>query len=53
MKYIAYRNLVDVCMTEEEAKAEAAEKEVTDGPNEDGEMFQRPTKVNFTLRYLY
>ena len=25
MKYVAYRHLVDVCFTEEEAKAEAAE----------------------------
>lgn len=29
-------------MTEEEAKAEAAEKEIEDGPNDEGEMFTRP-----------
>lgn len=32
-------------MTEEEAKAEAAEIQVLDGPNDDGEMFERPGKL--------
>lgn len=44
MQYVAYRTMVDVCYTEAEVKAEAAEIMVTDGPNEDGEMFQRPGK---------
>lgn len=43
---IAYRNLVDVAMTEEEAKEEAAEIEVKDGPNDEGEMFERPGKLS-------
>ena len=34
--------MVDVCMTEAEAKEEAAEIQVLDGPNEEGEMFERP-----------
>jgi len=42
---IAWRNLVDVCLTEEEAKKIAAEFEYTDGPNQEGEMFQRPGKL--------
>ncbi|XP_003748257.1 cytochrome c1, heme protein, mitochondrial [Galendromus occidentalis] len=46
LKYIAYRNLVGVSHTEEEAKAEAAEVMVTDGPDESGEMFQRPGKLS-------
>ena len=33
-------------MTEEEAKAEAAEVLVTDGPDEAGDMFQRPGKLS-------
>lgn len=45
MRFLAYRNLVDVCYTEEEAKAEAAEVMVRDGPNENGEMFDRPGKL--------
>ncbi len=46
MKFIAYRNLVGVSHTEEEAKAEAAEILVRDGPNEEGEMFDRPGKLS-------
>lgn len=46
MDYVAYRHLVGVCYTEEEAKALAEEVEVQDGPNEDGEMFTRPGKLS-------
>lgn len=46
LKYLAYRNLVGVCFTEDEAKAEAAEALVTDGPNDKGKMFQRPGKLS-------
>jgi len=46
LNFIAYRNLVGVCHTEEEAKTEAEEVMVTDGPNEVGEMFQRPGKLS-------
>ncbi|XP_060099102.1 cytochrome c1, heme protein, mitochondrial [Heteronotia binoei] len=44
MDYLAFRNLVGVSHTEAEAKALAADVEVQDGPNEDGEMFMRPGK---------
>jgi len=46
MRFIAYRNLVGISHTESEAKAEAAEVMVTDGPNENGDMFQRPGKLS-------
>lgn len=46
LKFIAYRHLVGVCLTEEEAKAEAAEINVVDGPNEEGNMFERPGKLS-------
>jgi len=46
MERVAFRNLVGVCYNEEEAKALAAEAEVQDGPNEDGEMFMRPGKLS-------
>lgn len=46
MKYTYYRHLVGVSHTEEEAKAEAAETMVTDGPNEEGNMYQRPGKLS-------
>jgi ubiquinol-cytochrome c reductase cytochrome c1 subunit len=39
---IAYRNLVDVCYTEKEAKALAADIQVQDGPDTQGDMFERP-----------
>ncbi|KAL3285231.1 hypothetical protein HHI36_019343 [Cryptolaemus montrouzieri] len=46
MRFIAYRNLIGVTHTEEEAKAEAAEILVTDGPDENGHMFERPGKLS-------
>lgn len=42
MDLVAYRNLQEIGLTEDQVKAVAAEKEVTDGPNDEGEMFQRP-----------
>jgi ubiquinol-cytochrome c reductase cytochrome b/c1 subunit len=44
LKYIAYRNLTDIGFTADEAKAFAAEKEVQDGPNDEGAMFTRPAR---------
>ena len=49
MKYVSYRNLFEPGgpeFTEEQAKAIAASFEVTDGPNNDGEMFVRPAKLS-------
>jgi len=46
MKFLAYRNLVGIAYTEEEAKAEAAEVQVMDGPDESGAMFERPGKLS-------
>lgn len=45
LNYVAYRELGEAdgpAFTELEVKAIAAEKEVTDGPNTEGEMYQRP-----------
>lgn len=44
MNLLSYRNLADLGYTEDQIKAYAAEFEVTDGPNEDGEMFERPAR---------
>jgi len=46
LEFIAYRNLVGVSHTEEEARALAEEILVVDGPNEEGEMFERPGKLS-------
>lgn len=42
MNFLSYRNLVDIGLSELEVKAIAAEYMVMDGPNDDGEMFERP-----------
>lgn len=46
MRYIAYRNLIGVSHTEAEAKAEAEEIMVTDGPDEQGNYYKRPGKLS-------
>ncbi|XP_039264310.1 cytochrome c1, heme protein, mitochondrial-like [Styela clava] len=45
LEYVAFRNLVDVTHTEDEAKELAKEIMVADGPNDEGEMFERPGKL--------
>ena len=42
MKLLAFRNFADLGYNEAEIKALAAQYEVQDGPNDDGEMFMRP-----------
>jgi ubiquinol-cytochrome c reductase cytochrome c1 subunit len=42
MKLIAFRNFADLGYSQAEIKALAAQYEVQDGPNDDGEMFMRP-----------
>ena len=56
MKYVSYRNLAEKGgpeFSEEQAKAIAASFEVTDGPNADGDMFDRPGKLSdkFVMPY--
>ena len=42
MSLLAYRDLQDIGYTEDEVKAFAAEVQVQDGPDDAGEMFERP-----------
>ena len=56
MKYLSYRNLSEKGGPEfsvDQAKVIAASFEVTDGPNSDGEMFNRPGKLSdkFVMPY--
>lgn len=44
LRLVAYRNLGDLGFDEAEIKTIAAEYEVQDGPNDEGEMFARPAK---------
>jgi ubiquinol-cytochrome c reductase cytochrome c1 subunit len=42
LRLLAYRNLTEIGFSEDEVKAIAAEYSVTDGPDENGDMFERP-----------
>jgi ubiquinol-cytochrome c reductase cytochrome c1 subunit len=41
---LSYRDLAALGYNEDQVKSIAAQKEVTDGPNDQGEMFQRPAR---------
>lgn len=53
LERLAYRNLVDVCFSEDEVKNMAAEVDVEDGPDDTGEMFERPGKLSDQLPSPY
>lgn len=42
MRLVAYRNLRELGLTEAQVAAIAAQVEVQDGPNDEGQMFERP-----------
>jgi ubiquinol-cytochrome c reductase cytochrome c1 subunit len=42
VKYLAFRNLADIGFSEDEIRAIAADYMITDGPDEMGDMFERP-----------
>ncbi len=46
MRLMHYRNLVQMGLSEAAAKEEAANAFVIDGPDEEGEMFERPGKLS-------
>jgi ubiquinol-cytochrome c reductase cytochrome c1 subunit len=50
MKQLAYRNLEGIGLSEEEIRAIAAEVMIVDGPNDDGEMFERPGRPSDRFR---
>ncbi|GAK34097.1 cytochrome c [Iodidimonas nitroreducens] len=45
-QYFAFRNLEGIGYSEEMAKAIAAEYQITDGPDDFGDMFERPGKLS-------
>ena len=54
LKRIAYRNLVGVCYTEDEAKEMAADKEYPDGPDDTGQLRTLKSMRQCTrLRFLF
>mmetsp|Transcript_3676 Transcript_3676/g.5354 ORF Transcript_3676/g.5354 Transcript_3676/m.5354 type:complete len:290 (+) Transcript_3676:112-981(+) len=46
LELVAFRTLVGTMLTEEEAKAMASEIDYEDGPDDTGEMFERPGKLS-------
>jgi len=46
MKLLAFRHLEGIGFTEDQIKQIAASKQVTDGPNDAGEMFERPGRAS-------
>ncbi len=46
LKHVYYRNLREIGFSEDEVRALAASVEVTDGPNDQGEMFTRPGRAS-------
>ena len=50
MNLMSYRNLAQIGFSEDEIKEIAASVQVTDGPNDAGEMFERPGKASDTFK---
>src|SRR5712691_3453780 len=46
VKHLAFRDLAEIGYNESEVKGIAAQVQVTDGPNDSGEMFQRPGRAS-------
>jgi ubiquinol-cytochrome c reductase cytochrome c1 subunit len=44
LKLVAYRDLEQIGFSADEVKTIAAQSQVTDGPNDQGEMYQRPAR---------
>jgi ubiquinol-cytochrome c reductase cytochrome c1 subunit len=53
LQHLYFRSLVGTVLTEDEAKAEAEDLDVEDGPNDEGEMFDRPGKLTDPLPKPY
>jgi len=46
LSHVAYRNLMELGFSEDEVKAIAGQYEVTDGPDDNGDMYQRPARAS-------
>lgn len=44
MRQLSYRNLLEIGLTEAQVRNIAAQFQVVDGPNDNGEMFERPAR---------
>ncbi len=50
MRQLSYRNLLEIGLSEEQVRALAATFQVVDGPNDAGEMFERPARLSDRFR---
>jgi ubiquinol-cytochrome c reductase cytochrome c1 subunit len=50
MRQLSYRNLLEIGLTEAQVRNIAAQFEVVDGPNDQGEMFERPARLSDRFR---
>jgi ubiquinol-cytochrome c reductase cytochrome c1 subunit len=50
MRQLSYRNLLEIGLSEQQVRAIAATFQVTDGPNDQGEMFERPARLSDRFR---
>jgi ubiquinol-cytochrome c reductase cytochrome c1 subunit len=46
LNLVAYRNLKAIGLSDDEVKAVAAEREIQDGPNDEGQMFMRAARAS-------
>ena len=53
MNRVYYRNLTGLGYSEDQAKSAAAEFSVMDGPNDEGEMFERPARPSDPFKAPY
>ena len=53
MEYVAFRTLSDLGYNDDQIEAIAAQYTVTDGPNSEGEMYQRPAEATDTFPSPY
>ncbi len=50
MRQLSYRHLLDIGLSEDQVRALAAQFTVTDGPNDEGQMFERPARLSDRFR---
>jgi len=50
MRQLSYRNLLEIGLTEAQVRNIAAQFQVVDGPNDLGEMFERPARLSDRFR---
>jgi ubiquinol-cytochrome c reductase cytochrome c1 subunit len=50
MRQLSYRNLLDLGLSEQQVREIAATFTVTDGPNDEGQMFERPGRLSDRFR---